>query len=289
MSLWKGFHFYQHITSPQLRIYKLHFRTKETSFCACPKARAHKASLTIEAAVVLPVMSAFFVFLLSFFHILHIQMKVEEALTYAGRKVAVESSVVEEELALFASAQGLVLWEIGRDNWVARYVSGGGLGVSLLGSSFQDDQIILHATYKIELPLQIFGVDGIMMWSRQAFQKWVGDMPDAEDEEEECWVYVTPQGEVYHRLESCRALVIRLKSAFLWTIETIRGKNGQKYYPCSRCVANISENDVVYYTDYGELYHQSLSCSHIKRTIEKMLLSEVEERRPCSLCCGGDE
>ena len=170
---------------------------------------------------------------------------------------------------------------------MSHYVSGGGLGVSLLGSSFLEDEIVLHATYKIALPLQWFGIDGVMMWNRQTFQKWVGDLPGSDEEEE--WVYVTPSGEVYHKLESCRALVIRVKSAFLWTIDTIRGKNGQKYYACSRCVANILESEIVYFTDYGELFHGRVNCSAIKRTVDKVLRSEVGERRACKLCCGGEE
>lgn len=280
MSLWKSFNSNMFITSPQLRIDINNTLGKETSFYAC-----QKASLTVEAAVVIPIVSAFFVTLLFFFQILHIQMRVEEALIYAGRKVAVESCVVTDETLQFASAKALVLWELREDKVISRYVQGESIGVALLGSDFRSDRIVLLATYRVTLPINLFGIDGITLWSKNSFQKWVGDLPITEDGES--WVYVTSNGEVYHKLESCRALTIRVRSAFLWTMDTIRGKNGQKYYSCSRCVENITDKDLVYYTDYGELYHKRLNCGHIKRTVDKKRLSEVENRRPCSLCCGG--
>lgn len=258
-------------------------RYKETSFCTF-----HKASLTVEAVVVIPLVVAFLLTLVSFFHVLLIQMKVEEALIYTGRRVAVESCVVEDEFAQAASAQALLLSRLYGDTRISRFVEGGGLGVSLLGSSFKGEKIILHATYYVKLPISMFGVEGITLWSRNVFRKWIGDVSQ-EQEGEDGWVYLTPNGEVYHKLESCRALIVRVKKAFFSTIESIRGKNGQKYYACDGCVEKISEEDIVYFTDYGDKYHQRLNCRYIKRTVNKKLLSEVSDRRPCALCCGGKE
>ena len=284
MSLCNRNRLHKFITSPQLRIAQTTKQTvhKETSFYAC-----HKASLTVEAAVIIPLASAFFVTLLFFFHILHIQTKVEDAVIYAGRKVAVESSVVTDEVLQMASAKALVLWKLREDPMISRYVQGESLGISLLGSDFGEERIMLCATYKVNFPINLFCLDGVTLWSRNSFQKWIGDLPQGD--EGDVWVYVTPSGEVYHRLESCRALTIRVKSAFLWTMETIRGQNGQKYYACSRCVENITDKEMVYFTDYGELYHQRLNCKYIKRTIDKKKLSEVTDRRPCTLCCGGSD
>ena len=285
MSLWNRNNKSTFIASPQLRIYIDHLRNKETSFYTCPKSTINKGSLTVEAAVIIPVISCLFVTILFFFHVMFIQLRVEEALIYAGRKVAVESSIVSEETMQFASAKALVLWHLREEPLISKYVQGESLGVVLLGSEFESDYMTLQATYRVEFPIKLFGIDGITLWNRNTFQKWVGDLPK---EDRNQWVYITPGGEVYHKLQSCRALTIRVKSAFLWSMNTIRGENGQKYYACSRCVENISEDDLVYFTDYGELYHGRLNCRSIKRTIDKKKLSEVEDRRPCKLCCGGD-
>ncbi len=253
--------------------------TKETSSCTC-----QNGTLTVEAAIVIPIASAVCVMFLFLFYLLHIQVEMEKALIYAGRKVAVESSTIRDTQLQLASAKAMVLWKLQEDAIVSRYVIGDSLGVSLLGSIVRDDEIELQANYLVRLPIGLLGFDTVALWNCCLFQKWTGDMDPAE----EPWVYISHSGEVYHRLENCRALVIRVKKGFLWSLETIRGENGQKYSPCSRCVAEISSNDMVYFTDYGELYHQRLNCKHIKRSCEKVKLSETEGRRPCSLCCGGE-
>lgn len=278
-------HYFKHVnTSPQRRIdtSTKSLVIKEASLCIF-----QKASLSVEAAVVIPLVCAFYVTILFLFHVLSIQVRVEEALYYAGRKVAVESTVVTDEVLQFASAQAILAWELGEDKRIERYVEGGALGVTLLGSKFQEDRVELVATYRVKFPLSFMGIEDIGLWNRGSFQKWVGDLP--KEEAGEVVVYITPNGSVYHRLESCRALTIRVKQAFFWTMESIRGENGQKYYACSRCVEKISKEDLVYYTDYGERYHQRINCSYIKRTYEKKKLSEVTDKRPCSLCCGGNE
>ena len=53
------------------------------------KIKSQKASFTLEAAVVIPLVTGFFVVLLMFFRILQIQTQVQEALVMAGRKTAV--------------------------------------------------------------------------------------------------------------------------------------------------------------------------------------------------------
>ena len=271
-------------TSPQLRIDRNRilygFNSKETSLYAC-----QKASLTVEATIVIPLVTVFLITILFFFHVLHIQARVEEALILAGRKVAVESCVVEEDALLLASAKALVLWELREEISVKQFVEGESAGIVLLTSEFSDDRILLNAVYRVRLPINLFGIDGITLWSRSAVQKWIGDLPKTPSEE---WVYVSETGEVYHRLKECSALTIRVKSAFFSLIPMLRGKNGQKYNACSRCVEEITSNDLVYYTDYGELFHQRINCSRIKRTVEKKKYEEVMDRRPCKLCCGGD-
>jgi len=61
-----------------------------------------------------------------------------------------------------------------------------------------------------------------------------------------------------------------------------RGVDGQKFYPCSRC--KKEDCQVVYYTDYGTLYHKDIACSAIKRLVEKIKIEDVGNRRPCSFC-----
>ena len=278
MSLWKFLNPEKNTNSPQAYMRINPIIDKETSFCTC-----HKASLTLEATIIIPVMAAFLITILFFFRIIQVQMAVEEALIYAGRKTAVESSIIDSEAAQFASAEAFLLLALKDETVVQRYVQNGSLGVVLLGSDFTGNRIVLQANYWVKLPITMFGIEGISMWSRNVFYKWVGDMP-VSNAEGETWVYATPEGEVYHSIDSCQAITLTIHNTYRSFVGNLRGVNGQKYYACSYCVAENTDVSIVYYTEYGTLFHENLNCKHIRRTVNKVALSEVKDRRPCSYC-----
>lgn len=250
---------------------------RETSFCIY-----QRASMTVEAAVVIPLTMGFFVSILFFFRVLFVQAAVEEALVYAGRMAAVESCLTDTEGALFLSAEGLFRYKLSQEKDVKRYVTGGIVGVSLLGSQMSGKEIQLTANYMVKLPISFFGYKGIWLSSKNSFVKWKGDLYTGSLQEE--WVYITETGSVYHKDTSCRSLDLHIQEGLLKDVSSYRGANGQKYAPCDRCLQDIREIQVVYFTDYGKLYHGKLSCSALKRTISKVLLSQVGGRRACSFC-----
>lgn len=247
-----------------------------TSFYTC-----RKASLTVEAALVVPFTIGFLAIILFLFRIVQTQAAVEEALFVTGQFIAVEGCVVDSEEVLFLSAKGVFVSTLNDNTVIKDYVEGGNLGITLLGSEFEGNEINLQASYKICFPISFFGNKGIWFTSRNRFVKWVGDA--SEDVEEE-WVYITPNGTVYHATTSCRTLDLTVHEALVTEIEDIRGKDGQKFYPCSSCVERKETTAMVYYTDYGTLYHQNVSCSALKRTVIKIAFSQVQERRGCSYC-----
>lgn len=251
--------------------------SQETSFCTY-----RKGSLTVEAAVILPLMMGFFVLILFLFRVLFVQAAIDEALLIVGRGVAVESCFMDSDTALYISAEALLKTALLEDVDVERYVVGGVLGVSLIGSDFSGKDIELTANYLVKFPIQLFGESGIWLTSQNYFGKWVGDLYTDTGEEE--WVYITETGTVYHKDTSCRSLDLSIQEGILAEMSELRGSNGQRYYACDRCVNTLEDNTPVYYTDYGRLYHESLECSALKRTILRVLLSQVGERPPCSFC-----
>ena len=116
--------------------------------------------------------------------------------------------------------------------------------------------------------------------SKNSFVKWKGDLYTETHEAE--WVYVTETGSVYHRNTNCQSLDLSIQEGELSKVGSYRGRNGQKYAPCNRCVEE--KHKVIYFTKYGKFYHEKLSCSALKRTITKILLSQVGEKRACSFC-----
>lgn len=262
--------------SPQQRTKKsIPVLRQRTSFCI-----RHKASYAIEVAVVIPFITAFLVMLLSIFRILQIQCLVDEALIYAGRRTAVESSVVESEELLFLSMEAYFMEALYEEPLIHRYVENGVWGIQLWESRIGNPLLYLKAEYQVKIPVLFWNIGQLEFTSCNTFRRWNTGCYEKNDKD---YVYITPTGEVYHASTACRVLDLNIHGINISQISIIRGKNGQKYYECNKCDWE-NKNGKVYYTDYGSRYHKSLHCSFLKRTIKRILLEEVEERRPCSYC-----
>ena len=204
-----------------------------------------------------------------------------QALDYAGRMTAVESSEVESENALLISAKGFFLSEIRNYDLIDKYVYGGKPGISILQSDMSGDHIELVAKYKIKFPINFFNIGIISLEQHGYHRKWTGKhLTSSEDE----YVYYTDTGEVYHLTSTCNYLDLSIHTANYSQIETLRNRSNHRYSACSCAVANISANSTVYITDYGIRYHSNLHCSGLKRTIHMVRRSEVGNRRLCSKC-----
>ena len=239
-----------------------------------------KGSFTLEAAVVIPIAAFCLASILFLFRIIQVQAAVDEALFYAGRKVAVESSITDSNAALFLSAVVYFLRILEEYECIEDYVEYGSPGISLLNSDFSGEDILLRAEYQMKCPISFFGFGKVYLWQQNSFKKWTGEGAVSVGD----YVYVSKTGEVYHASSDCRGIRISVKQTSMSQIETIRGGDGQKYYPCSYCIEDIGPKGMVYYTEYGTLYHGEISCSALKRTVTKIPLAEVGDRRKCSYC-----
>lgn len=249
---------------------------KGTRSCTC-----HKASYTLEAAVILPLLAGFFAFLLFFFRVLQVQTGVQTALYCAGRKTACEAGTVDSEPALLVLAEAHFRKEVKKNDIIDDFVAGGTNGISLLTSDFTGDYIELKANYYIKSPINLFKVGGIYAAQGTKNRKWTGDGRSGEQED---YVYVTQRGSVYHRSRFCHYLDLSICAVSSETVSELRNKDGDIYYSCPMCAKNGSNSEFVYVTDYGERYHNRLSCSGLKRTISLIPMSEVRGRGPCSKC-----
>ena len=248
---------------------------QRTSFCT-----SYKASYSVEAAIVVPILAFFLATILFFFQVLRIQCRMDEALLYAGRETAVESSVVLDKDTIFLAAEACLFQALEADGVTEKDIKGGVFGIRLR-ESIDEKWIFLEATYDVELPIALFGIDAIELKSQNRFRRW-NQISYAK--ENKSIVYVTLNGNCYHSTLECRVLRRSIKEASIEAIADIRGANGQKYKECSSCDWENGNKDFVYYTPYGELYHKSLSCGYIKRTIDTITMEDIGERSPCSFC-----
>ncbi len=255
---------------------------KETPRYAC------KASYTLEAAVILPLLACFFVILLSFFRIMQVQLEVQQVMDETSRKLAVYAAMEEsEETKKYGAismglAKVLLVKGMEEQEHIADWVEGGCNGVSLLSSSVSGDEIDLVATYQVKMPVNLPMPYQFRIMQRSCSRKWTGWNGNADLQD--TWVYITETGTVYHTTTSCTHLELSIRSVSYADVDSYRSSGGGKYGACPICAKPDKGYHRVYITNYGSCYHADLNCSGIKRTIYQVRLSEVDGKRACSKC-----
>ncbi len=218
--------------------------------------KKNSGSMTIEAAMVLPLFLFAMMSLLSVMRMLQKSMETELKLYQAARNAAVYSAAVKE------GAEG------SDGDWIRLKlvypVSGQAAG------PFQKT-LLLENHVNVHI-----------------FNGYSGDSGEGGDEQKEEYVYVTETGQVYHRSRECSHLNISVRSVRGSGLGGERSVDGSKYYRCPYCCKGFSSSDVgsmeLFVTDYGDRYHTRLDCPGLKRTIRLIPISQVGGRRPCSRC-----
>lgn len=273
---------------PRSICYQNHFNNKSIiPRKETPRCTPLPAVFTLEAAIIFPLMASFFVSILFFFRVLQVELEVQKALCDTGRQLAVYLAASEngatEDLAI---AQGLFLSEVAASETVDAYVSGGGLGISLLHSEFSEDEIHLIGRYGIRLPIRLFWSQELQMEQRTVCRKWTGWNETSGNETQDDWVYITETGGVYHSSSTCSHLELSIQSVSQDQVQYMRNQNGSRYRSCEQCGQTGNTWGRVYITNQGDCYHRDLNCSGIRRTVLMVRMSDVEGWRCCSRCAG---
>lgn len=251
-------------------------------------------SLTVEASLVIPLfwyaVSGFLYFLLVF----RMQEDVAQALADAGRDLGQYAYSIDAEENHKIENEGLIkarikLHKYCKDQAAIRFVEGGLWGIHLWESSVmeKDAQIELTASYKLRLPWFFLGIRSIPVKQKQICRAWIGYTGEGDENGGETVVYITPYGEKYHHSLDCRYLKLSVRTVAGKQVADERNEDGERYGICENCSDNKPDN-LVYITEYGNRYHESLDCSGLKRTVWMTVLSDVEGRSPCQGCSTGD-
>lgn len=209
-----------------------------------------KASLTVEAAMILPLLLFAMVTMISFMEVYRIQT---EHLT---------------ALCQEAIREGIDMYSAGTEGDFTRTDS----------YSFAPMQILFPLPaiqFETEVTLHPWtGSDGLFSDAD----------PDAEPER---MVYMTSSGSVMHLDPHCSYLDIHIRAVAGNEIDSARNSGGKKYHACEHCSRGKPPADVVYITDNGTRYHNSGACSSLKRTVRLIPESEASGCAFCSRCGGG--
>ncbi len=246
-------------------------------------ARA-KASLTVEAALCLPLFFLAAILIMMILDIHAAGLAIGNGAMAAARSSAARQyrSPSNDPAALRAD----LVSAVGADRLDRSLVRGGSGGISTAKSTMDPVTGIgtLRWEYRISLPFPVFNTPIGRCEGRIRYKAWNGWHGGADDREKEEMVYVAENGVVYHRNPSCTHLALSITSVDIHNISTCRNESGGKYHACEFCGRFANSDGTVYIARDGDCYHSRRDCSGLKRTVEKIPISQVGGRRPCSRC-----
>ena len=291
-------------------------KNKENSFLqACPKnckcfnfyiepffrKTSFFASLTIEAAMVVPIFLFAILNLCSMVEIYEMQMSMQSALHQTAKEMAVEGyaynligdSSITKSLPVQVGfsetyVRGKVNKLVTKEKLDHSIIKNGSKGISYSFSKImENDRIELVAVYNIEPRFSMVPFSEVYTFSQakvRAFTGYDSTMDTRRNHEEEPYVFVTQSGTVYHMDRGCSHLKLSIKLITKEDLTLARNEGGGKYKACRNCKSGKSESNLFLVTNYGDKYHTSVSCTGLKRTIRSIPLSEAIGYSPCSRC-----
>lgn len=283
---------------------------------------SQKGSITLEAAITTTVFVISVVSIITLFGVLSLQQNIHVAMENVGRKMSqtiyyadkiksigenskVFSTVNRllsdgnedifsddekqeiimklQEVSFNTYVYGQFISEIKADYINKSYVYGGVFGLDFTKSEYdsENDEIDIVLSYKIKIPF-ISGINWtISDCQRVRVKVWNGtDITRNKD-----IVYITKNGEVYHLTKTCSHLKIDITKTAYGNIKNIKNNSGVAYNKCKQCgFEKILDSSIVYITEYGESYHESLSCAGISRSVIYIDKSKTGSLRLCKDC-----
>lgn len=279
-----------------------------------------RASLTVEAALVLPVLLSLLLFFLSFLQII----RAEQQIYYAAAELTEESAACgyllkyadqeidalwEKDGEYFGAAEfaadilqgaGDAFWfrnamrgKLAAEDSVNTIVSGGISGIDFWGSEVyaEDEMTVVSMSFQVSFPVfqrllpKLSFQRSVVMRSFSGVGAFEREEASQEEGESEAgYVYVTETGTVYHRNSNCTYIRLSVEQAAGSQISEKRNQYGGKYYSCESCIKGNVVPETVWITKTGTRYHARKDCSRIKRTVKRIPVSEASAYRPCSRC-----
>ena len=280
-----------------------------------------KGSLTLEAAIAVPLFVFFVMNLLFIFEAVRLQSGLQAAVQQAGEQVCeaayytrfagsqgqdggtgtgapeTDPSVTGAESGQAVSfllsevyVRGKVTSYLGEPFWRHNCVVGGRAGLSFAGSEImtEGDRVEIVVSCRIRPFIRILGFKDFPMQARYCGHAWVGwtegsGSPADGGSGEGNEVYVTKYGECYHTDPGCIYLNPQIRMVPAQEVDNYRSGNGARYYPCETC--RPGKSGTVYITKEGNRYHSDPNCGGIVRNIDTMDSTAAGGHyRPCPKC-----
>jgi len=275
-------------------------------------AKGVAASMTVEAALVLPLFLLFFLNLGSAIEIMRFHSKIENALWAVGRQTAVYGSLLKESDSLIGSGKdadyGNIARKIGSMALSYTYVKTrmedylgkeylksapidqdtGGLHYPVSDIITDNDRLEMVVSYRISPIWKLKGFQGFLMENRYYGRLWTGYELRDEEKLGEIF-YLTENAQVFHRDRECSHLRLHVESVARAMLADAVNDFNRHYRACEFCCRGEIP-DKLWVARDGECYHYVRDCQGLKRTVREVDWEEASRYRPCSRCgfTGGD-
>ena len=258
-----------------------------------------KGSLTIEAALVLPLFLFAMIALIYMTEVVRFSSNLDSAMSETAREASVYCYPYMElsgktdiggpagsKILGLAGAKAVVLSRLGKDYISESPVRKDSGGISFIHSNvLKDEMIDLVAVWKTDIPFIPDELRAVKVIDRARVRAFTGydntHRSSEKTDEDETIVFVTDYGRVYHRDRNCSHLKLNIESVNRSDLKARRNDYGGKYYECEYCGRKCGEKCFI--TTDGDRYHSSLTCPGLKRGIHEVFLSDTE-LPPCSSC-----
>ncbi len=258
--------------------------------------KKNSGSATVEASLILPIFIFALFAIYSFCGVLQTKAVVYESLVetaeflaeyqYASETLGESSNAIVSTVANYTGTNIVTanVWlkkYLDDSDLVDKYVSLGTKGLIITRATYDEDDGFVYLTLRYTLTLSLPLV-GKLRWAQvekikqKAYVGLIGTSGDDDD----TYVYVTENKEVYHTSRSCYHIKLTISTITESELES----NYSNYTACWYCARNKSCSGKVYIADTTTKYHYSISCSGLKRTVSRVKKSTVTDVPACSNC-----
>ena len=244
-----------------------------------------QGSLTVEATIALTV---YLLIMISFVNLLlgiDVYEYINSAMCKGGCEVSFELS--RNDNAIEVVDKDKIRKNIDKDYIEKMPVIDGmnGIDINMKLEGKYSDYLVMDSIYKINIPIMSVNGIGLKLDQHMVCRTFTGNQDTKSNKK---FVYVTKTGSVYHTNIECTYLAIKKQKVLLSEVDSYRNSSGGKYDKCKECGKEANITGYVYITSYGTSYHNYITCSTISRSVVPIEISEINGRKKCDKCIGGE-
>lgn len=250
------------------------------------EGRYRKASLTVEAAVAVPVFLLAVGSILGILDIYRMQSLIKTSLHQSAMELGMYAYEGKGDSSMGSGISSAFCMAYTRSKMPD---FGKQVKFSYGETVFKNNELILRVQAEYKLPVSLAFVPPIRFTNEAKVNCWVGwdktkDMANGDAQWEEM-VYISEHESVYHTSPSCTHIELSIHKEFAEDLDGQRNAYGEKYHSCEKCGGD-GGTGIIYYTEKGNRYHSSEHCSGLKRTVYLVKKSEVSHMHQCQRCSG---